>query len=384
MAPIHDLSDLSIDEVSVVKRGAIGKIWALFKANDDGDLELSKSTVDAMGTPVAGEEALVTKFKADGMDEAAVEAAVIAARLTAFGKAKTPATPTDAEMNENDMNDDNDDPDADDAVAATLAKKGTTPWTDVNGTDKKKRAKRVSGDPDPTNDLEDAADNGVKKNAPSKSADDVGGSVNKAKERVMADGLTGLVQKDDGSWDTSGVEDPAARSFYDNVLKSLDDAKAESATLTESVKKAEADNAELKDKLVVKEITAAVEGEYSKIAKAEDLVPVLKAAKDSLPAEQYEKLAEILKAANARIETGDLFAELGRSADPVIKDAIARGANFVSGGGDTWDQIVEKALAVVSKDGENPSDEQKIDAFLKTQDGQRMYQDYRAERGAVA
>lgn len=350
MAPPNDLSNLDIDEVSPVRRGAIGKVWAFLKSNDEGDLELSKATVDAMGTPVDGEDVLVADFEKDGLDGEAIEANIVVARLKSLlEKAKKPATPTDAELNDNDQGDPSDNKE----TAATLAK------------DSEDKA------PDP--------------NAPiAKSADDVGGNANEAKERVMADGLTGLVQKDDGSWDTSGVTDPAAKSFYENVLKSLDDAKAESATLSESVKKAEADNAELKDKLVVKEITAAVESDYSKIAKADDLVPVLKAAKDALPAEQYEALEGILKSANAQIETGDLFKELGRSADSVIKDAVVKGLNLVSNDGDAWDTIVEKANAMVLKDGEDLTEEQRVDRFLKTDDGQRLYADYRAEHGAVA
>jgi hypothetical protein len=216
-----------------------------------------------------------------------------------------------------------------------------------------------------------------------KSGDELAGSGNATKEHGMGDSPTTPVLKEDGTWDVSGVEDPATRSFYDSVLKSLDNAKAEGESLRESVKKAEERASDLEDKLLEKEIVAKAEGEFSHIAKADELVPVLKAAKESMDAEAFEKLSEILKAASAKIETGALFAELGRSADPVIKDAIARGENFASGGGDAWDQIVEKANAMVLKDGDELSEEQRIDKFLKTAEGKRLYADYNAEFGVV-
>jgi hypothetical protein len=80
--PIHDLSDLSIDEVSVVKRGAIGRRWSLLKADSNGDLELERGVVDALSAPLENEAVLVEKLQKAGLDEAATEAAVAVARLT--------------------------------------------------------------------------------------------------------------------------------------------------------------------------------------------------------------------------------------------------------------------------------------------------------------
>lgn len=388
--PTNDLSNLDIDEASPVRRGAIGKLWAFLKSNDEGDLELAKATVDAMGEPVAGEEAYVAKLREGGMDDVAIEAAVVSARLSkAFNlaKAKPDFTAIDAQQNVADLGSDNDtdstdDNDADDdwLGQAAIAKDSDAYTATL---DAKKRKNKISGDPNPADDVDAAFKHGAKKNTPLvKSGVADAGTGNNDKERGMGDSPSVPVQKADGTWDLSGV-DADARPFYDAFLKSHDDAVAKADALAARVEKAEADSADLRDKLVVKEITAAAEGDFSKIAKADELVPVLKAAKDTLPAEQYDALATILKAANARIEAGDLFAELGRSADPIIKDAIARGENFTSGGGDVWDQIVEKANALVLKDGDDLTEEQRVDRFLKTAEGKRLYADYQADNQAV-
>ena len=383
MAPQNDLSNLDIDEVSPVRRGAIGKLWAFFKADDEGDLELRKETVDALAAPFDGEKELVEKLRGEGLDESEIEVSVAIARLE---KAKKSMAAIDAQENVNDAGaDDASDADGDDAATqATLAKNSDAYTATL---DAKKRKKKVSGDPDPSDDLDDAAQSGAKPNTPLvKSADDLGGSSNATKEHVMGDSPTGApVVKEDGSWDVSGVEDPATRSFYENVLKSLDDAKAEGESLRESVKKAEERASDLEGKLVEKEIVAKAEGEFSKIAKADELVPVLKAAKESLPAEQYEALETLLKSANARIAEGDLFAELGRTMDPVLKAAMSRGEHRVSADGDAWDQIVEKANAMVIKGDEDLNEEQRVTKYLETKEGQADYADYMASRhGAVA
>lgn len=77
----NDLSAIDVDEVSPVRRGAIGRAWALFKADDNGDLELSKATVDALGSPFPGEEAFVGKLTKAGIRDDVLEGLVAIARL---------------------------------------------------------------------------------------------------------------------------------------------------------------------------------------------------------------------------------------------------------------------------------------------------------------
>lgn len=55
-----------------------------------------------------------------------------------------------------------------------------------------------------------------------------------------------------------------------------------------------------------------------------------------------------------------------------------------SAGGDAYEAIVEKANAMVLKDGDELSQEQRVTRFLNTDDGAALYADYRAgsRRGA--
>lgn len=366
----QELVDIDPDEVAIVKRGAIGRRFSLMKSADD-KLTLAKAVAEALDAPTDNEASFIDSLRKSGVSDDAQEGLVAAARLLkAFSgdltidvasmlkaKDKTETPEQIAKALEQLA--------SRDELVVAIAKHGDKPA----GVIKEQLIARASA-LEATDALPDAW--GVKKSAPS------------TKESGMGNSAPVPVRKADGTWDLSGVEDDAQRSFYATFLKSLDDAHDESKKLAGRLEKSETRATELEGKLTEKELVAKAEADFSHIAKADELTPILKAAKEHFDDETFEKLEKVLKAADARIETGDLFAELGRSADPAIKAAIRKG-EVVDSGGDAWAKIEELAKAIVEKSGDEPlSKEQAIDRVLKTAEGRALYADYLAEsRGGV-
>ena len=356
----QELTDIDPDEVAIVKRGAIGRAFSIFKSADD-KIELAKAVADALNDPIDGEASFLDAIRKSGADEDAQEAIVAAARLLkAF----------DADL-----------PEAMRIDFSAIAKAKTPEPGDI-GTraDLEKAVAAFDGD--------DAAKQQLIAKATELDATDalpkdwISKSNPTDKEPVMADGLSVPVRKEDGTWDTSGVEDPAARAFYDTVLKSLDDTKAANDKLSERVEKAEGENADLKAQLVERDLVAKAETEFSHVAKAEELTPILKAAKEAFDAETFEKLEDVLKAANAKIETGDLFKEIRDT--PAVKDALAKSAALAPAG-DAWAKIEELAKNVIEKADGPLTQEQAVDRVLKSEEGRELYAQYLVEsHGGVA
>lgn len=96
-------------------------------------------------------------------------------------------------------------------------------------------------------------------------------------------------------------------------------------------------------------------------AKTDELVAIMKA----LPADQLEKFEGILKGAGEQIKKGKLFEELGGSG--------------MGAGGDTWNKIEKLAESRVTK-GENKTKADAIEAVLKTEEGQKLYAEYKGSR----
>ena len=143
-------------------------------------------------------------------------------------------------------------------------------------------------------------------------------------------------------------------------------AAAELEAAKEQIKKADEKASELADKLKTKELVQKAEDEFGKVGPAEDIAEVLKAA-ESFDEATREKLESILKAANAKIETGDLFSELGtkfsgvKGSTGAYAEAVAKADEIVTKGdaesremamGKVWEQnpaLYERYLA------ENPA-----------------------------
>jgi hypothetical protein len=113
------------------------------------------------------------------------------------------------------------------------------------------------------------------------------------------------VQKEDGTWDLSNVPDEA-KPVWSAVLKSNEE-------LGEKLAKSEERTTDLENQLRTREFVTKAEQEYSTLAPADELGPILKAASETLGEEDFTKLGEILKGAAERVEKGDLFTEMGRA-----------------------------------------------------------------------
>ena len=174
----------------------------------------------------------------------------------------------------------------------------------------------------------------------------------------------GPVQKEDGTWDLDGVPEEQ-RPSLEVILKAQTVLVTELADTRERLAKSE-------DDLRTREFVAKAEKELGALAGPGELGPVLKEAADKLSPEGLDKLEQILKAANAQVETGDLFRELGRTALPESGERT-----------DPWSLIEKAADEMVEKSGDL-SREQAIDRVMKTAEGKRLYAQYMAGEGRAA
>lgn len=195
-------------------------------------------------------------------------------------------------------------------------------------------------DDEPDDDLDD--DNTVKK----------GGTVDHSTLPVP-------IKKEDGSWDLTNVPNDA-RPFFAEMIEKADRTAAELTEAREKLAKAD-------DEIRMKEVVAKAE-KMAFVAPTDELATVLKAASENLDADTFEKLENILKTANERVEKSNLFSEMGRSS--------------LTGGdaaGDAWAQIEKAALDMVEK-SDSPIDQSAaIDKFLSTPAGAELYSKYLAE-----
>ena len=137
--------------------------------------------------------------------------------------------------------------------------------------------------------------------------------------------------------DLSGV--PAeARPFYEAQIRKADEATAEAQSLREDLQKAADKTNQLAETLREREFIAKAETEMPVVGPSSDVAKILKDAQDHFDKETYGKLESLLKAANERIATGDLFAELGRT-----------GHGQVAKTGSAYAEAESKAAEIVSK-----------------------------------
>lgn len=351
----QELTDIDPDEVAIVRRGSIGRRFSFMKSADD-KLELAKSVADALSDPFEGEASLVDALRKSGVDEDAQEGLIAAARIL---KGFAGDLPDSFNV---------------DFAALLKAKKEVAPADIASRADLEKAVAAFAGDATQKAALIAKADELDATDALPKdwiSKDD------RTKELKMGAGLSVPVRKEDGTWDTSGVADADTRAFYDTILKALDDSGAANVKLTERVEKAEKRSVELEGQLTDRELIAKAETDFKNVAKAEELTPILKAAKASFDDETYAQLEELLKSADARIETGDLFAEIREK--PAVKDALQKQAALESGSGDAWAEIERLAKSVVEKSDDEISEAQAVDRVLKTSEGRELYARYLVE-----
>ena len=153
------------------------------------------------------------------------------------------------------------------------------------------------------------------------------------------------IQKEDGTWDLSGVPSET-RPFYESVLKQAADTAAELDATKERLQKSEEKAETLSDTLKTRDLIQKAETEFGKVGPAEDVAQILKAASESMDEETFEKLETVLKAAQAKIDTGDLFTELGRAgAGAPLKPSSAEAEAIAKA-----DELVAKSTDGLTRD----------------------------------
>jgi hypothetical protein len=172
------------------------------------------------------------------------------------------------------------------------------------------------------------------------------------------------IQKEDGSWDLSGV-DESIRQVLEVVCKSNE-------KLAKSLTTQKDENKSLAEKLAA-ETNARVLKEFEERAKeyghvgddAKELAKVLKAAHDADP-ENGKAVEAILKAANEKIEAGKVFEEVGTSGTT---------------GGSAW-QKIEKSAEKMREDKPELTTEAAIDLVMK-HNPKLVEEHYAEEKGRV-
>lgn len=335
----QQLTDIQVDEVSPVFRGANRRKWSLRKDADGGDLELDPHVADALATPHDSEGAMIDALRKSGVDDDGQIAAVAIARLAKSLPAGVElvellkAEPAAADDARQELAKEIEAFDGDDDAKAQLMK----------------RAGEL-----------DAADL-----LPS----DWAGTESTEKENGMAEtGLNVPVQKEDGTWDLSGVA-PEARPFYEMTLAKQADLETQNAVLVKLLEKSQEETATEREKRLEKEAVSKAAA-FEHIAKADELGPVLQEVAEKCSPETVEKLEGFLTAAEARIVEGDLFKESGQTRMRLVKD---------TGNSDAWAKIEKAAEELVEKADQPLSKEQAIDRVLQTAAGKQLYADYVGE-----
>lgn len=190
-------------------------------------------------------------------------------------------------------------------------------------------------------------------------------SVSKEDDSVIDDDERGTVethavpiQKEDGSWDFSGVSDEH-RPFYTAMIQKQDETASELAKTKEQLAKAD-------DTLLTRSMLEKA-ARYNHVAATDDLAPILKEAAQKLDAESFEKLETLLAAAEERVTKGGLFQEMGRA-----------GLGESEGKQDAESLIVAKANEMVEK-GTDLTFEAAYDKALRA--SPELYNQWMSEHG---
>lgn len=338
--------------VSLVGRGANRRRFLLAKSD-----EVDTDVVEILSEPVAKEAALLDVVRETGGDESVAKAAAAAARtVTALNEAYADATPEQKAaiakaMSDLMTSDDNCDPDEeeDDDETDEVAKSFDTVTAaeqpiykrDFTAEQRRELAKKGHALKDGSYPLASTEDIGpavtlaqsghgdteAAKALIKRRANELGAheqlpdawKVNKEDDMPEAPAVP--IQKDDGSWDLSAVPEDQ-RPAFEAVLKSHD---AEVAALRKAneLEQTKADEAIAIAKAVqlTNDTTAFVakSAGYENLAKDDSefgpvLLSIAKAEEaEQLPKGTLEKLETVLKAADAQVEKGALFSELGKT-----------------------------------------------------------------------
>lgn len=122
-----------------------------------------------------------------------------------------------------------------------------------------------------------------------------------------------------------------AKADYEAIAKSLEDAKAEIAKMRRDQKTAE---------------YVAKAKDLANLGEADELGALMLAASEAFSAEQYQTFERLLKAANAKVDKGELFAQFADGAAEVEDD--------------TFESKLEKLAKAKVDAGQAPTREQAV------------------------
>lgn len=420
------LTNVDGDEVSLVRRAANKRRFLLTKGDE---VELNPELAEMLSVPADGEGALIDEVRKDGGDETTEEAVIAAVRLLKgvgsdlsretvekLGQAMYPRTNDPLNtgngeggkpLNMADDDDSNWDTD-DDEDQMAVGKR------DVSADERKNLADDGDANSDGSFPIANKGDldNAIKAFGHSKNP---GKTKSLIIRRAKALGATSMlpeswnvsksttepdeggdpvethavpIQKEDGTWDLSSVPSES-RPFYEAQIRKAAEVETELEKTREALKKSADETAKLADTLRTREFIAKAADEFPDVGPTEEVAQILKAASDSLDEETYGKLETILKSANERIATGDLFAELGRASrgddakpSSAYAEAVAKATEMVEKSGDisldvAMGRVFETNPALYNKYlAEKPSlwssgpvDAATIAAFQSTQGG---------------
>jgi hypothetical protein len=378
---ISNLTDVDGDEVSLVRRAANRRRFLLLKGDQDVDSELS----DILDVPWEREGAMLDELRKDGVvDETVEKAFVTAVRLLKgiegefspeliekLGREMYPvqnnplnstkvASPGELSGSAS----------GDESLSASATDGELSGGASGSSLEGRGSGAKVAADSDgdteePDDDEDDKKKRpwmSRKKKAVSKSDDhddDEGGTV---EFRVP-------VQKEDGTWDYSDVPEES-HSFFKTMIE-----KAEKADQIEkSLGETREQLLKSQDELRQRDYIAKAE-KLDTLAPADKLGLVLKNAAETMDADRFAELEQVLTSAQARVQTGDLFKELGARA---LEDETSMVAKS-----DPWSQIEALAKTLVEKSGEL-TEEQAIARVLKTAEGKELYTRYERDYLASA
>lgn len=108
------------------------------------------------------------------------------------------------------------------------------------------------------------------------------------------------------------VLEPVAASA-DEPVEKAETVDIEKAELKKALEDAQAEIAKMKHEARSAEYVAKAKSDLANLGNAAELGGLLLDAADNLSAESYQLLERTLKAANAQVESGDLFAQIGKA-----------------------------------------------------------------------
>lgn len=117
---------------------------------------------------------------------------------------------------------------------------------------------------------------------------------------------------DDGDDDDDAMAQVEKADLPETVKAALRKAEADRVALAKRAEDAERIAKNERDLREQREFIAKAETELSHIGSAQDTGLLLKSASEKLSKDEFEQLERVLKAANAQIDTGNLFVELGK------------------------------------------------------------------------